>query len=470
MSTQDTIFALSSGGGRAGVAVIRISGPAAGRALRALMAGPEAKASAASTLDSNSYGGASEELSSEAPLQSLPAPRQLIRADLFDAQGGLLDEAMAVWLPGPHSFTGDDVAELHAHGSPAVVRALLSRLGNLPGLRPAEAGEFTQRAFLNGKLDLAAVEGLGDLIDAQTEAQRRLSLRQLGGALSEQVEAWRARVVGLRAETEAWIDFPDEDLPEDFFPTIRARAAELAKEMVAKTASSYRLAARVRDGYSVALVGLPNVGKSSLLNALAARDVAIVTDIAGTTRDTVSVPIDLGGFLVNFIDTAGLRETEDTIEAIGVDRAVRAAELADLVLLLVDERGVAPEIGARLRQDAVLQVATKQDLWRAESGLHASLGVSVVSGEGLQSVLDAVQSALVGQGASLDSLLPMGRERHAFHVSAAVEALEHARSQDELALLAECMREASLALGRITGAVDVEDVLDHIFSRFCIGK
>ena len=475
MSASDTIFALSSGGGRAGVAVVRVSGPNAGPALAALLTG--SRLGGADSNSGTSSGGSSDGVSpapATAPLQSVPTPRALQRANLFDAEGGLLDEGMAVWFPGPNSFTGEDVVELHVHGSPAVVRAVLARLGQLDGLRPAEAGEFTQRAFLRGKLDLAAVEGLGDLIDAQTEAQRRLSLRQLGGALSQQVEEWRSDIIALRAETEAWIDFPDEDLPEDFFPTTRARAGALAAEMASRTEASHRLAAQVRDGFSVALVGLPNVGKSSLLNALAARDVAIVTDIAGTTRDTISVPVDLGGFLVNFVDTAGLRETSDTIEALGVDRARQAAEQADLVLWLVDERGEAPEIAASLDQARVLRVATKQDLWRASpdtTGQQAApLGVSVVTGEGLQAVLDAVQAAVLGQGGSLDALLPMGRERHAFHVGAAVAALQQAQAQDELALLAECMREASAALGRITGAVDVEDVLDHIFSRFCIGK
>ena len=467
MSASDTIFALSSGGGRAGVAVVRVSGPAAGAALVALLS-----SSVGSADGGNVY--SAKRGTSSGPKRSLPAPRVLRRADLFDAEGGVLDEAMVAWFPGPRSFTGEDVVELHVHGSPAVVRAVLSRLGQLSGLRPAEAGEFTQWAFLRGKLDLAAVEGLGDLIDAQTEAQRRLSLRQLGGALSQQVEDWRADIIALRAETEAWIDFPDEDLPEDFFPTVRARAGALAAEMASRTEASHRLAARVRDGYSVALVGLPNVGKSSLLNALAARDVAIVTDIAGTTRDTISVPVDLGGFLVNFIDTAGLRETRDTIEAMGVDRALQAAEQADLVLWLIDERGEAPEIADRLDAARLLRVATKQDLWRVSpdptSRQAGPLGVSVVTGEGLQAVLDGVQAALLEDGASLDVLLPMGRERHAFHVGAAVAALEQAQAEDELALLAECMREASAALGRITGAVDVEDVLDHIFSRFCIGK
>ena len=443
MSRADTIFAVSTGGGRAGVAVIRVSGPGALSALQALLGQPSARPAA------------------------LPSPRTLHRADLRDADGALLDEAMAVHFLGPHSFTGEDVVELHTHGSPAVVRAVLAALSAQPGLRPAEAGEFTQRAFLNGKMDLAAVEGLGDLIDAQTEAQRRLSLRQLGGALSDQVLAWREAIIMLRAETEAWIDFPDEDLPEDFFPTVRSRAAELAAEMQAATEQSHRLAAHVRDGFTVALVGLPNVGKSSLLNALAARDVAIVTDVAGTTRDALSVPIELGGFLVNVVDTAGMRETDDQVEALGVSRAIQAALSADLVLWLIDARGEDPEIAARLVDAPLLKVAAKQDLW---TGSGFDVGVSVVTGEGLDIVLEAIRLRLLGEELSLDGVLPMGRQRHAHHVGEAVWALGLCEAQEELALLAECMREASAALGRITGAVDVEDVLDHIFSRFCIGK
>ena len=444
MSRADTIFAVSSGGGRAGVAVIRVSGPGARSALSALLHGQ-----------------------SEDGAVLLAKPRMLQRADLRAGDGTLLDEAMAVHFLAPASFTGEDVVELHTHGSPAVVRAVLAALSAQPGLRPAEAGEFTQRAFLNGKLDLAAVEGLGDLIDAQTEAQRRLSLRQLGGALSEQVMAWREAIILLRAETEAWIDFPDEDLPDDFFPTVRARAAVLATEMKTTTEQSHRLAAHVRDGFSVALVGLPNVGKSSLLNALAARDVAIVTDVAGTTRDALSVPIELDGFLVTVIDTAGMRETADKVEAIGVDRAVQAAQTADLVLWLIDQRGEDPEIAAHLLGSQVVKVAAKKDLW---SGKGFDLAVSIVTGEGLEAVLEAIGQKLLGDDLSLDHVLPMGRQRHAHHVEEAVRALALCEAQEELALLAECMREASAALGRITGAVDVEDVLDHIFSRFCIGK
>ncbi|MDG1416156.1 MAG: tRNA uridine-5-carboxymethylaminomethyl(34) synthesis GTPase MnmE [Alphaproteobacteria bacterium] len=443
MSRADTIFAVSTGGGRAGVAVIRVSGRESLAALRALIRNAAAAEPA------------------------LPAPRILHRANLRTADGALLDEAMAVHFLGPNSFTGEDVVELHTHGSPAVVRAVLSALSTMPGLRPAEAGEFTQRAFLNGKMDLAAVEGLGDLIDAQTEAQRRLSLRQLGGALSDQVLAWRESIIMMRAETEAWIDFPDEDLPTDFFPTLRARAAALAAAMQQATSQSHRLAAHVRDGFSVALVGPPNVGKSSLLNALAAREVAIVTDVAGTTRDALSVPIELDGFLVNVVDTAGMRDTADKVESIGVDRAIQAAETADLVLWLIDQRGEDPDIAARLEGASVVKIATKQDLWTANC---VDLGVSVISGEGLDAVLLVVRDCLLGEGVSLDHVLPMGRQRHAHHVGQAVEALGRCEDHEELALLAECMRDASAALGRITGAVDVEDVLDHIFSRFCIGK
>ena len=443
LSRADTIFAVSTGGGRAGVAVIRVSGPRALAALSALLRGQGSEGAA------------------------LAKPRTLQRADLCGSDGALLDEAMAVHFLAPASFTGEDVVELHTHGSPAVVRAVLAALSTQPGLRPAEAGEFTQRAFLNGKLDLAAVEGLGDLIDAQTEAQRRLSLRQLGGALSDQVMAWREAIILLRAETEAWIDFPDEDLPDDFFPTVRARAAALATEMKITTEQSHRLAAHVRDGFSVALVGLPNVGKSSLLNALAARDVAIVTDVAGTTRDALSVPIELDGFLVNVIDTAGMRETTDKVEAIGVDRAVQAAQRADLVLWLIDERGEDAEIAAYLQGSHVIKVASKKDLWSAGG---FDLAVSVITGEGLDGVLKAIQQRLLGDDLSLDHVLPMGRQRLADHVEEAVRALALCEALEELALLAESMREASAALGRITGAVDVEDVLDHIFSRFCIGK
>ena len=448
---EDTIAAIATPSGSGAIGILRISGKGA-------------REVAAAVLRSDA---------GEPPDLRPEHSHRARRAKLVDPRSDeVLDEVLFIAMWAPRSYTGEDVVEIQGHGGSVLSRAAIGA-ALAAGARTANPGEFTQRAFLNGRIDLCQAEAVADLIGATSESGLKAAARQLGGQLSARLLALRERILDARAIVEAYLDFPEEDLPDGVEAETLGLLAETRAEIDA-LAASFARGRLVREGVSVVLAGRPNVGKSSLLNALAARDVAIVTDIAGTTRDTISVPVDLGGFLVNFVDTAGLRETSDTIEALGVDRARQAAEQADLVLCLVDERGEAPEIAASLDQARVLRVATKQDLWRASpdtTGQQAApLGVSVVTGEGLQAVLDAVQAAVLGQGGSLDALLPMGRERHAFHVGAAVAALQQAQAQDELALLAECMREASAALGRITGAVDVEDVLDHIFSRFCIGK
>src|SRR6185436_2239273 len=332
MNDGDTIFALSSARGKAGVCVIRVSGSRSRVAVAALTG------------------------------NSVPDPRVATLRRFVDAGGEPIDRGLILWFPAPHSFTGDDIAEFHAHGSPAVVAALAARLGQLNGLRPAEPGEFTRRAFANGKFDLTEAEGLADLIAAETEAQRKQAQRQMDGALRERYERWREALIKTLAHLEAVIDFSEEDLPRDLFERVSASALELKAEIDAHLADRRR-GEIVRDGFSIVILGAPNVGKSSLMNALAARDVAIVTSTAGTTRDLIEVDLDLGGYAVTLVDTAGLRETSDEIESEGIRRARARAERADMRLAVID--ATAPALdelvsGALNEGDAV--VANKIDL------------------------------------------------------------------------------------------------------------
>ncbi|MBL6941160.1 MAG: tRNA uridine-5-carboxymethylaminomethyl(34) synthesis GTPase MnmE, partial [Rhodospirillales bacterium] len=307
MSGEETIFALASGAGRAGIAVIRLSGPAAGKALERLSGG------------------------------GLPVPRQATRTSFQcpKNQDTVLDDGLALWFPAPASFTGEDVAELHIHGGPAVIGAIVSALAGLPGLRPAEAGEFSRRAFENGKFDLTAAEGLADLIDAETDAQRRQAQRQSRGELGRLYDNWAERLIRAQALSEADIDFSDEDIPDDLIGEALAIAAELDQEIAAHLDDGHR-GERLRAGLYLAIVGPPNAGKSSLLNRLAKRDAAIVSDIAGTTRDVIDVHLDLGGYPVIVADTAGLREARDSIETEGVRRARERAGDADMKLAVFD--------------------------------------------------------------------------------------------------------------------------------------
>ncbi|MQX38516.1 tRNA uridine-5-carboxymethylaminomethyl(34) synthesis GTPase MnmE [Roseospira navarrensis] len=447
----ETIFALSTAPGRAGVAVVRVSGPRAGAALCALTG--RAKP---------------------------PPPRRAVWARFRDpASGEALDDGLALFFPAPHSFTGEDVAELHGHGSRATVRALLDALAALPGLTPAEPGAFTRRAFDAGRLDLTAVEGLADLIDAETAAQRRQALRQMDGALARRTEGWRDRLVRALAHLEATIDFSDEDLPEALLPDLLADVAALSAEIAADLAASPR-GERLRDGVHVAVLGPPNAGKSSLVNALARREAAIVSAIAGTTRDVVEVHLDLDGFPVVLADTAGLRDAGDVIEQEGVRRARARAEAADLRLVLLDG-GAAdpldPAVAPLAADPDALVVLNKTDL-RAPSALPAlgtggrrPLGLSLETGAGFAALLAALTDrvrALAEAGAG--SPPPLTRARHRHALADTVASLDRARAAPLPELVAEDLRLAARALGRVTGRVDVEDLLDVIFRDFCIGK
>ncbi|MET0182938.1 MAG: tRNA uridine-5-carboxymethylaminomethyl(34) synthesis GTPase MnmE [Caulobacterales bacterium] len=436
--SSDTIAALASGAGRAGVAVIRISGPGAGPALFALTQ------------------------------QAAPEPRKAaLRAFLDPRKGAAIDEGLALWFPGPGSFTGEDVVELHAHGGPAVVAALLEALLALEGMRIAEPGEFTRRAFAHGKLDLTQAEGLADLIDADTDGQRAQALRQMQGALGALYESWRARLIEAMALLEAAIDFPDEDLPEDLAARVAPKIAILRGEMADHLSDAQR-GERVRDGYRIAILGAPNAGKSSLLNALARREAAIVSDIPGTTRDVVEVRLVMAGFPVWIADTAGLREAADVIEAEGVRRALARAEEADLRIGLVEAgQTVPPELQKALRSDDVV-VASKSDLAAAGAGLIA---VSVKTGTGLAE-LEAALSERVAAALGVQEAPALTRARHRFLLGQAAAALERAEAAlfGGTELAAEELRTAAFAVGKLTGRIDVEDLLDDIFSKFCIGK
>lgn len=429
-----TIVAVSSGNGRAGVAVVRISGTRV-RFVLETFAG------------------------------LIPKPRHATLRALRSGAGEIIDTALVLFFPAPASFTGEDVAELHVHGSRAVLTALLSALTALPGLRLAEPGEFTRRAFEAGKLDLAAVEGLADLIDSETEWQRKQALRQMEGALGRASETWRARLIKAMALFEAEIDFSDEG--DVSGPLIAEAVADVAVVLAGlkDALGSFRMGERVREGFVVVLAGPPNAGKSSLLNALARRDVAIVSPQPGTTRDVIEVRLDLAGFPVTLVDTAGLRESVDPIEAEGVRRALALADKADLILRLRSVDSAPNRINGDARE---LALATKADLGGELS--PGELPVSVYSGEGLDELLRLIGVRLGALSTPEPALITRERQRSA--VADAANALERVVSarHDQAELLAEEVRMAVRALKRLVGRVDVDDVLDQLFAGFCIGK
>jgi tRNA modification GTPase len=426
---MDTIFALATARGRAGVAVVRISGSYAVGAAGRLM-------------------------------KDVPATRG-VRA-LLDQSGALIDEALVLQFPHGKSFTGEDVIELHLHGSPAVVSAVLRVLGDDPALSPAEAGEFTRRALENGRLDLAQVEGLGDLIDAETVSQRKQAIRVFSGALGQIAESWRSRLIRAAALLEATIDFADEDVPIDVAPEVTELISGVMAEM-RREAEGVRAAERLRDGFEVAIIGEPNVGKSTLLNKLAGREVAITSEIAGTTRDVIEVRLDLDGLPVTVLDTAGLRETDDIVEGIGVARAKARALDADIrVHMMLDD--------TLLPQDMVtgdLYVRAKADI-----STGSGLAVSGETGAGIEELITLISTILQDRVASIGVAM---RERHRLALQRAVTYLDVAVSSLDIDngmtdLTAEELRSAIRAVDSLVGRVDVEHVLDEIFSSFCIGK
>jgi tRNA modification GTPase len=425
---MDTIFALASAEGRAGVAVLRVSGALS--------------------------------VSGVSALCDVPAQRGLRR--LYNQDGLLLDQAFVLRFDAGRSFTGEETVELHLHGSIAVVRAVLGELGALQGFRQAEPGEFTRRALENGVLDLAQVEGLADLIDAETEHQRKQALRVLSGALGEKAANWRDKLIRAAALIEATIDFADEDVPIDVFPEVRDLLSEVCDDMNYE-AAGVAAAEKIRSGFEVAILGRPNVGKSTLLNKIARRDAAITSDIAGTTRDIIEVHTDLGGVSVTFLDTAGLRETDDPVEKLGVARAEERARLADLRIYMQSE------------DDSIPQYIDEQDIIvAAKSDIHkgSGLAVSGKTGLGVDQLLSQISEIFASRVGHVGVAM---RERHrvviqeaASHLTRVLENI--ADSVYPADIIAEDIRSACRAVDSLIGRVDVESVLGEIFSSFCIGK
>ncbi|XP_049443650.1 tRNA modification GTPase GTPBP3, mitochondrial isoform X3 [Epinephelus fuscoguttatus] len=471
----ETIFALSSGHGRCGVAVIRASGPASATALRC-MAGLT---------------------------RSLPPPRTALLRSITDPQSKeVLDRGLVLWFPAPHSFTGEDSVEFHIHGGPAVITAVLQALGSVPGMRPAEAGEFTRRAFQAGKLGLTEVEGLGDLIHAETEAQRRQALRQMSGELGRLYQDWSHRLKRCLAHVEAFIDFSEDELIEDgVLNQVDRSVCDLQAEMESHLKDERR-GERLRSGVQVVIAGATNAGKSSLLNTLCQRPAAIVSPIAGTTRDIVETALDIGGFPVLLSDTAGLRESPDVVEREGVRRARERVQQADLTLVVVDSsqlpsdaqkaadflqwylRSVLPT-EEQPETDRFLLVLNKTDLLPQEqrlklngelmrvSGLPPVCLISCHTNDGLQDFLTVLHSSVKTLcGDPLSGAPTLTQARHRAHLQQCFTALaQYQRYRDiDLALAAEGVRLALTSLGRITGRVGAEEILDIIFKDFCIGK
>ena len=400
--------------------------------------------------------------------KSLPQPRNAVTSGFFDATGNLIDHGLAIFFRAPASFTGEDIAEFHVHGGRAIVGALLDALAAL-GLRPAEPGEFTRRAVEHGKLDLTQAEAIADLVDAGTDAQRRQALRQYDGALAELYEGWRADLIRAGAWVEAAIDFSDEELPVDTLARTRMAISAILQD-IQRHLDDSRRGEVLREGLHLTVIGPPNAGKSSLVNALARRDVAIVAEVAGTTRDVIEVRMDLGGYPVILADTAGLREAAETIEAEGVRRARARAESADLVLLLLDGSAADPFAGLPEGMRYDLVVYNKSDLpWPAKCD---GLPISLKTGEGMDAMMDALTAKVRERLERANEAPVLTRARHRHALEGAVQSLEHALTapDDHPELLAENLRLALRALGRITGRVDIEELLDVVFKDFCIGK
>ena len=427
----DTIYALATSQGRAGVAVVRISGPEAFTSLKSLC------------------------------INFNISPRKSKLCDLYTDEGLHLDRALVIPFKGPQSFTGEDVVELHLHGSIAVIQKTLETLSKLPNLRQALPGEFTRRAFTNEKLDLAEIEGLADLIEAETEAQRVQALQVLSGKLGQRVQEWRSMIIKAMAFIEVTIDFADEEVPTDISKDVLLILTNIIKDLEYESEST-KVAERIRSGFEVAIVGKPNVGKSSLLNALSGREAALTSEEAGTTRDIIEVRMDLGGLPVTMMDTAGLRDTDNLIENKGISKAIEKANSADLVIVLTEDG----EIPIEIQNSSVLKFVSKCD-----DGELAD-GVSAFTGYGLDNMISSIKRKLEkrvqNQGLAT-------RYRHREAIDSAVNKIQMAKKfvkdcPSFYDLAAEELRQTTYTLDELFGKVDVENVLDEIFSSFCLGK
>ena len=448
---NDTIFALATPPGKSAVQIIRISGPGSARALRALTG-------------------------------TVPKPRFAAYADIKDENGQIIDQALVLFFQAPASATGEDTAEIHLHGSPFLGRMVMERLDEMQHFRLADPGEFSRRAFLNGKINLDQAEGIADIIDANTISQHQQAIRQMDGALSRKTDHWRQEIISISAELAALIDFADEDLPDDVSAIMAGRIKTLIDDLSQELNKGHKGILR-RDGIKIALIGKPNAGKSTLLNHLTGDDRAIVSPEAGTTRDLVEVAMDINGSYVTITDTAGLRQDTGLVEGEGVKRALRAAAEANIVLLLVDaEEKDYAAVAAHLKSDLTVQddfndpiiipVLSKSDQLQSDRVIPEWLLISVHSGQGLQD-LDRMIAEGIETLVSSETAPILTRQRHMNHSKTALAALVDSQAHDaNLApeLMAEDLRRAASALGRISGHVDVEDLLDHIFSSFCIGK
>ncbi len=443
MSATDTIFALATPYGKSGVAIIRISGTASTGALSTLCS-------------KNDF-----------------TPNLAFTASFRDASGNVIDHGLAVYFKAPKSFTGEDTVELHLHGSLAAIRHMLSTLADM-GLRPAEAGEFTRRAFLNGKMDLTQAEGMADLIDAESQAQKTQAMRQMQGALSGYYNELRERIIRILAHLEATIDFPDEDIPQSVVTGLAGEVREAGAVIEAALADSHR-GERLREGFRVAILGAPNAGKSSLLNAMAGREAAIVSHRAGTTRDVIEIHMDIGGFPVMLLDTAGLRESADDIEEEGVRRALKQAQAADLRLVLFDGTSwpqLDPSSQALIDKDTII-VVTKEDLTKRSNNKlsidNNILYVSSRTGQGVGELISAIGHFIANRLVSTEFSV-ITRARHRALLEGALGSLRRYSPDAPLEIGCEELRRAALAVGKITGKIQVDDVLDVIFRQFCIGK
>lgn len=432
-----TIFAPATASGKAGVAVIRVSGPKALEAVKKMTA------------------------------IKTPVPRKAMFSEIHTPDGTAVDNGLVLYFPCPNSFTGEDVVEFQTHGGRAIISAVLSGLAQIGGFRPAGRGEFTRRAVENGKMDLTAAEGLADLVDAETEQQRKQALRQMGGALAKIYEDWHDRLLHVLAWMEAYIDFPEEEIPEDVSADVRGKIAGLMSEIQVHL-NDGRRGEKLRDGFQIAIIGAPNAGKSSLMNRLAQRDVAIVSSAAGTTRDIIEVRLDINGYPVIVADTAGLRDTDEEIEAEGVRRAKARAEEADLVLWLSDAlKGKNNTETEKIDSEKIFRIMNKAD--QTEPQNDGNIWISAKTGQGIDVLLDRI-GRFVEEKMALREEPSLTRLRHRKALEECLQCLNSSLKAPEIELMTEDLRMAMRSLGKITGQVQVEELLDVIFKDFCIGK